>query len=98
MRGCAAASCARSAGGDVDLEGRLLRVERSWDRVAGAVESKSRAGRRRVPASEKLRGYLLAHRSLQGRGGRGFVFGAPEQPFEPSAALQRARAAWRRAS
>jgi integrase len=37
--------------GDVDLEGRLLRVERSWDRVAGAVEPKSRAGRRRVPVS-----------------------------------------------
>jgi integrase len=82
---------------DLDLEGRLLRVERSWDRVAGAIEPKSRAGRRRVPISETLRSYLLAHRLLQGRGRAGLVFGGPERPLDPTAALERARAAWRRA-
>lgn len=83
---------------DVDLNGRLLCVERSWDPIAGPIGPKSRSGRRRVPVTEGLRTELLAHRLRQGRGGLGFVFGAvPGRPFDAPAALQRARAAWRRA-
>ena len=40
---------------DVDLDGGLIRVERSWDRVEGPIEPKSRAGGggfRSRPASE----------------------------------------------
>jgi integrase len=47
---------------DIELERRLLSVERSWDRVAGLIEPKSRAGRRRVPLPDRLRCELLAHR------------------------------------
>jgi integrase len=34
---------------DVDLAAGVIRVERGWDPVEGAIELKSRAGRRRVP-------------------------------------------------
>jgi integrase len=34
---------------DVDLQQGILRVERSWDRKTGPIETKSRAGTRRVP-------------------------------------------------
>src|SRR5439155_7001872 len=37
---------------DLDLEQRLMRVERAWDRRAGLIEPKSKAGKRRVPISE----------------------------------------------
>ncbi len=33
----------------VDLDARVVSVERSWDRSAGPIEPKSRSGRRRVP-------------------------------------------------
>jgi len=83
---------------DVDFEGALIRVVRSWDRVAGAVEPKSRAGRRRVPLSTSLRKHMLAHRILQGRGGEGLRFGATvERAFDASTVVDRARSAWRRA-
>src|SRR5579862_7564285 len=34
---------------DIDLEHNLIHVRRSWDRQAGFIEPKSRAGKRRVP-------------------------------------------------
>ncbi len=46
---------------DVDLERGVIRVERSWDQKAGAIEPKSRAGRRRVPLAGSLSAYLAAH-------------------------------------
>jgi integrase len=83
---------------DLDLDARLIEVRRSWDRVEGPIEPKSRSGRRRIPISETLRAHLLAHRLGQGRGGNGLAFGASEErAFEPSALLERARAAWSRA-
>ena len=82
----------------VDLEQRLIRVEHGWDRFAGLIEPKSRAGKRRVPISETLRTQLIAHRLQQGRGAEGFVFCRPDgRPFEPTTVLSRARKAWERA-
>jgi len=82
---------------DVDLERGLIRVERGWDRVEGPVEPKSRAGKRRVPLSISVRRYLLAHRLLQGRGGKGLVLGASaERAFDSSTVVDRARGAWRK--
>jgi integrase len=83
---------------DLDLDARVIELRRSWDRVEGPIEPKSRAGRRRIPLSETLRPYLLAHRLGQGRGGQGLAFGASEErAFEPSTLLERARSAWSRA-
>jgi integrase len=80
---------------DLELDARVVEVRRSWDRVEGPIEPKSRSGRRRIPLSETLRAYLLAHRLGQGRGGRGLAFGASEErAFEPSALLGRARSSW----
>jgi integrase len=79
----------------VDLEGRLLRVERSWDRVVGVIDPKSGAGKRRVPIPAGLRAILREHRLRQSRGGSGLVFGRTEsRPFEPASVAARARAAW----
>jgi integrase len=82
--------------GEVELKAGVLRVVKSWDRVAGLVEPKSRSGYRKVPIPAILRSELVAHRLRQGSGGRGFVFsvGADEPPFDPSNALRAARRVW----
>jgi len=83
---------------DVDLDLGLIRVERSWDRIAGPIEPKSRAGRRRVPLSASLRKQMATHRLLQGGGGEDLCFGATaERAFDASTVADRARSAWRRA-
>ena len=80
---------------NVDLEARILRVSRSWDRVAGPVSPKSRAGVRTVPLIDGLRARLLEHRLRQGRGGEGLVFSASGvRPFDPPTVIRRAKAAW----
>jgi integrase len=83
----------------LDLEDNLIQIERSWDRVAGFIEPKSRSGRRRVPISNTLRTHLLSHRLQQGKGGQGFVFpnGRGERPFNPSTITLHAKHAWARA-
>jgi integrase len=82
----------------VDVEHGLIRVRHSWDRVEGFIEPKSRAGRRRVPLTNELRGTLLHHRGRQGHGGHGFVFGAsPTTPFHPNKSIWCAQQAWKRA-
>jgi integrase len=79
----------------VDLEAEILRVEASWDRVAGLVEPKSRSGRRSVPIPAALHGELAAQRLRQGAGGRGFVFSADgTKPFDPSNEIRAARRIW----
>jgi integrase len=84
---------------DVDLEQRLIRVERSWDRRAGLIEPKSKSGKRRVPIPDVLRSHLLAHRLQQGRGGHGLVFaGKNGRPFDPGSIAARARKAWAQAN
>jgi integrase len=84
----------------VDLDLNLLQVERSWDRVTGFIEPKSRSGRRRVPITSILRNHLLAHRLYQGKGGDGLVFPnyAGSGPFNPSTISRHAKAIWKAAT
>jgi integrase len=49
---------------DVDLEHGVIRVTRSWDKIAGPITPKSRAGTRNVP----IVGVLRAHLPLTGCG------------------------------
>jgi len=80
---------------DIDFDHNLIRVERSWDRQAGYIEPKSRAGKRRVPLTKTLRTYLLNHRLQHGSGGDGRVFpNSQGGAFTPSVTNQRAKTAW----
>jgi integrase len=80
---------------NIDLEQNLIRVERIWDRQAGYIEPKSRAGKRRVPLTQTLRNHLLNHRLQQGTGGSGRVFpNSRDGAFTPSVTNQRAKNAW----
>ena len=84
----------------VDLDQNLIYVERSWDRIAGFIEPKSRAGKRRIPLTTTLRAHLLSHRLQQGTGGRGLIFpnSRGDRPFNPATANNRARTAWANAN
>ena len=54
---------------DVDLAAGIIRVERSYDPKERAMaETKSRAGRRRVPIAAVLRDHLFEHKMRTGRG------------------------------
>lgn len=78
--------------GDVDLERGVIRVERSWDPVAGLIEPKSRAGRRVVPVAEVLR------RHLKPEAPDALAFGrSPTRPFDATSLGQRADRAWKAA-
>lgn len=80
----------------IDLDGNLIRVERSWDRKARFVEVKSGAGRRAVPIPRILRPYLAA-RKLE-TGGTGLVFRTRHgNTFEPSNVRRDARRWWAKA-
>jgi integrase len=81
---------------DIDLTGNLIQVKRSWDRQAGFVAPKSRAGHRRVPVTATLRRELLNHRLRQGRGGQGFVFANDrgDKPFNPGTLKLHTDKAW----
>lgn len=80
--------------GDVDLEGGIIHVRRSWDIREGIIEPKSRAGWRSVPMAGVLREYLVA-RKRHSTWSKGLAFGrSPTQPFEPVTLAYRARKAW----
>lgn len=82
--------------GDVDLEAGVIFVTRSWDPQAGVVETKSGAGRRRVPLVGLLRRYLAAQRLASG--GEEFVFPHPHGgAAKPNAYVDRARRDWKAA-
>jgi integrase len=83
---------------DVDLKARVLRVERSWDPIAGEfVATKSKAGRRTVPIASALKTVLLEHRLCSGRAG-GLVFGRDAaHPYNDWVMQDRARRAWKKA-
>ena len=84
---------------DVDFEGGLIRVERSWDPKVGPIEPKSRSGRRRVPLAGPLRAELAAHRLRKAREAGSLVFGrSASVAFHPAALAKRARSHWARAS
>jgi integrase len=82
---------------DVDFENGVIRVERSWDVRAGAVDPKSNAGRRTVPMPKILREYLAAHK-LRCTWNDGLVFGrTAATPVQTTALDRRATRAWTRA-
>jgi integrase len=83
----------------LDLEAGVLVVERSWDRVAGFIAPKSRAGERTVPIPALLRAELRQQLLRQGHGGLGLVFASkdPGRPFDPSNAKRSAWRIWQRA-
>jgi integrase len=82
---------------DIDLNEGVLRVERSWDDVEGAVEPKSAAGKREIPICAHLRRLLAAHLVRLGRDG-GLVFGqTSSQPYNYGKTTRRAYAAWKAA-
>ena len=71
----------------------VIHVRRSWDRYAGEIAPKSRAGTRRVPIPARLRDELIEHR-MSGDGD-GLVFRRPDgRPFNASTVDGRARRAW----
>jgi integrase len=72
---------------NVDLDDGVIRVEGSWDRYDGDVETKSAAGTRVVPICDHLREYLTEQTE-------GFYFGEAGKPFNYDALLRRSRKAW----
>lgn len=81
---------------DIDLEAGVIRVERSWDRREGAIEPKSRAGRRAVPIVAALRSQLAARKLRRGNGSALF-FGEGSLPFNRDQLVGRAEKAWKEA-
>jgi integrase len=81
---------------DVDLPAGVIRVERSWDKVEGEIEPKSRAGRRKVPIVAALRTHLAAHTLRRGNS-TGLFFGDGEKPFNRDQLVARAEKAWKAA-
>ena len=80
---------------DVDLASGIIRVERAYDpKEREVVETKSRAGRRRVPIAAVLRDELIAHKLRSGRS-EGLVFSVDgERRLAYSGAIRRAARAW----
>ncbi len=82
---------------DVDLAAGVIRVERSWDKKEGAIEPKSRAGRRAVPIPAVLRDYLVEHK-LRCAWGEGLMFGrSADEPFNERTIVTSAERVWKRA-
>jgi integrase len=79
---------------DVDLGSGKIHVSRSWDPQEGAVDPKSRSGKRHVPIPAVLRDHLVEHRMNLGRDA-GLIFGrSAERPFNPTTIMNRAGRAW----
>lgn len=67
--------------------------------MEGAIEPKSRAGRRAVPLLDILRDYLTPHLRRTGRSGDDLVFGrSPAHAFYASTVDGRAKRAWKAAN
>lgn len=80
---------------DVDLATGIIRVERGWDPAEGAIELKSRAGRRRVPVPGALRDHLTEHVARTGRTGSELMFGRSlAEPFTANGLQRHADEAW----
>ena len=78
---------------DIDLTHNLIHIHRSWDRQAGFIQPKSRAGTRRVPLIQKLRIYLLNHQPTC-KSGPVFPNSSGHRAFNPSTINRRAQTAW----
>jgi integrase len=80
---------------DVDLDAGSLSVSGGWDVKRGAIEPKSRAGVRTIPAPPVLVELLRVHVKRTGRMGDALIFGRVDGgPFTDSFARKRARSAW----
>jgi integrase len=80
---------------DIDIEARMIRIERGWDDEEGEQNGKSEAARRRVPIIRRLAPILAAHLLATGRGPGDLVFGrTAHDPFVPSTVRNRALTAW----
>jgi len=80
---------------DVDLDARVIRVERGWDQEEGEQDGKSKAARRTVPIIGRLAPLLAAHKLAASRDDDALVFGVTgEQAFDPSTVRRHALAAW----
>jgi integrase len=83
---------------NIDYEAGLVRVERSWDPVAGPIEVKSGAGERAVPMAFVVRRELRHHQERTGRSGEDLVFGRTStEAFFASTVQSRANKAWKAA-
>jgi integrase len=80
---------------DVDFAAGVISVERGWDPVEGAIELRSRAGRRRVPIAAVLRDHLVEHSARVRRADDELIFGTTaESPFTGNMLQRRADKAW----
>lgn len=78
----------------IDLPTGVIRVERSWDQIAGPVTPKSKAGVRTVPIPAMLRP-LLAEGLLACEWPEGLLFGrGPHRASLPRTIERRTRKAW----
>lgn len=78
----------------VDLEARVIHVSRGWDAIEGEQDTKSAAGKRRVPILDLLAVELTAHRTRTGHDGDALVFGrTATDPFNPETVRRNALAA-----
>jgi integrase len=79
----------------VDLDARVIHVSSGWDAIEGEQDTKSAAGKRRVPILDPLATELTAHKTHTGRDGDTLVFGrTTTEPFNPETVRRNALAAW----
>lgn len=84
--------------GDVDLDGSVIHVRRSWDDVEGEQAPKSFAGIRDVLVLPQLAQELARHGLDTGRTGDALVFGRTDsEPFARQTASRTARETWKAA-
>jgi integrase len=78
---------------DLDLGADTISVERGWDDKEGAIEPKSRAGKRKVFVLAPLK--PLLEPLVENRGADELVFGSgPASAFDPRAVARKAVRAW----
>lgn len=85
--------------GDLDLATGVIRVQRGWDDVEGAIDGKTAAARRTVPITAPLRDALVEHRMLRDQPPPdALVFARDDgQAFTPSTIGNRAKSVWKTA-
>ncbi len=80
---------------DIDLDARVIRVERGWDEEQGEQAPKSAAGVRRVPILEPLAPILGEHLLRTDRWDDALVFGrTATEPFAPQSVRERSLRVW----
>lgn len=82
----------------VDLDRRMVRVERAWDYGSGQfIAPKSHAAERDIPITERLYALLLDH--WETTGGQGLLFpgqGRADRPMSHSGLMKRMYAVWKK--